>query len=131
MRILLDTHVWLWMVLEPDRLDTTLRNHLEDTETVLFLSAASVWEMAIKFSIGKLPLPEPPSTFVAPRLLRDGVRALPVDLHHAAAVAELPRHHLDPFDRLLVAQASIEGLHLATADPVLRQYDVTVLWARR
>lgn len=129
MRILLDTHVWLWMVLDPGRIRPSIRKHLERADTALFLSAASVWEMAIKYGLGRLPMPEPPSSFVPPRLVRDGVSALPVDVLHASAVAELPAVHADPFDRLLIAQARIEGLSLLTADGVLRRYEVDVLWA--
>jgi PIN domain nuclease of toxin-antitoxin system len=129
MRILLDTHVWLWMVTAPGRLAAGAREELASVDNELLLSAASVWEMAIKYQLGKLPLPEPPETFVPPRLLRDDVRPLPVDLRHAAHVAQLPPHHRDPFDRLLIAQARLEGLVLCSVDGAFADYDVKRLAA--
>jgi PIN domain nuclease of toxin-antitoxin system len=129
LRLLLDTYVWLWMVARPDRLGADARAALEDHESTLFLSAASVWEMAIKYALGKLALPEPPALFVPPRLSRDGVLPLPVELRHAAAVAQTPLHHRDPFDRLIVAQAEAEDLILCTADAALTAYGVPVLLA--
>ncbi len=122
MRILLDTHVWLWMVSDPARLAPAARAALTSRDNALLLSAASVWEMAIKYQLGKLPLPQPPADFVPPRLVRDGVEPLAVEHHHAAYVATLPAHHRDPFDRLLAAQAVTERLVLCTADPALAAY---------
>ena len=127
MRLLLDTQVWLWAVSEPGRIGAEVRALLEDEAHTLLLSAASVWEMAIKYRLGKLPLPEPPSLFVPSRLVRDGVLPLPVEHHHAARVASLPDHHRDPFDRLLVAQAQVERLSLVTADRQLAAYDVPIV----
>lgn len=127
MRLLLDTHVWLWMVTSPERLSHEAAEVLRDERNELLLSAASVWEMAIKYRLGKLPLPEPPSRWVPPRLVRDNVQSLPVEHHHAAHVADLPIQHRDPFDRLLIAQARLEKLKLVTADPLLAQYDVELL----
>lgn len=124
MRFLLDTHVWLWTLLSPQRISTDTRDFLADPCNDLLLSAASSWEIAIKYRLGKLPLPEPPARFIPPRLVRDGVEPLSVQHHHAQAVAELPEHHKDPFDRLLVAQARIERLILVTADPKLAAYDL-------
>ena len=122
MRLLLDTHVWLWMVVDPDKLPPHLAALLSDRDNELLLSAASAWEIAIKYGIGKLPLPEPPSVFLPPRLLRDGVVPLPIEHAHALVMAGLPAHHSDPFDRLLVAQAQVEGLTLATVDPLVLRY---------
>ena len=129
MRLLLDTHVWLWMLSEPDRLGKKVRARLADRRDDVFLSAASAWELAIKSGAGRIPLPEPVDTFVATRLLRDGIKPLPVEIHHATAVAALPQHHSDPFDRLLVAQAQAEQMTLVTADAKLRAYDVRILRA--
>lgn len=128
MNILLDTHVWLWMLSAPDRIRPGARTYLEDADNVLHLSAASSWEVAIKYRLGKLSLPEPPLTFVPARLLRDGVAALAVEHHHALSVADLPDHHRDPFDRLLIAQARIEGMTLFTADRQLGAYDVDAVF---
>jgi PIN domain nuclease of toxin-antitoxin system len=129
MRILLDTHAWLWCLEEPQRLNRTARNLVNDPDNQLFLSVASAWEMAIKYALGKLPLPAPPVEFIPSRLARDGVLGLPVNLSHALRVAALPHHHRDPFDRLLVAQAQVERLTLLTADPHFRMYDVEVVGA--
>ncbi len=125
-RFLLDTHVFLWMHADPGRLGSA-RALLEDGDNELFLSAASAWEIAIKSSIGKLALPEPPGRYVADRLVVGAVTPMPVRHDHALAVADLPRHHNDPFDRLLIAQARIEGLPLITADEALRPYDVELV----
>lgn len=124
MRILLDTHVWLWMIAEPERLTRRLREALGSRDSTLFLSAASAWEISIKYRLGKLPLPEPPRKFIPPRLLRDGVTPLPIEIAHASHVAGLPDHHRDPFDRLLVAQATLERMSLATVDPAFERYGV-------
>ncbi|MCK9462051.1 MAG: type II toxin-antitoxin system VapC family toxin [Proteobacteria bacterium] len=129
MRILLDTHVWLWMIAEPDRLNAEARERIADRGNDLFLSAASAWEIAIKHRIGRLPLPAPPEEFVPARLVRDGVIPLPVEHRHALRVASLPALHRDPFGRLLVAQAQIERLVLATADAQLAGYAVETLRA--
>ena len=127
MKLLLDTQVWLWMQAEPDRLGPEARRLLEDTRNALLLSAASSWEMAIKYALGKLDLPESPDTYVPDRMRRSGVTPLPVAHGHAVAVASLPHHHRDPFDRLLVAQAAVERLPLMTTDPVFDRYDVELV----
>jgi PIN domain nuclease of toxin-antitoxin system len=126
MRFLLDTHVWLWTLVSPERIPADTRLLLADAGNGLMFSAASAWEIAIKYRLGKLPLPEPPARFIPPRLVRDGIEPLPVQHHHACAVAELPDHHNDPFDRLLVVQARSEGLTLVTADRKLAAYDVSL-----
>jgi PIN domain nuclease of toxin-antitoxin system len=123
-RILLDTHVWLWTLVTPERIGERARRQLVDPGNELLLSAASAWEIAIKYRLGKLPLPEPPEEFVSPRLARDGITPLPVTLRHALHVAHLPYLHRDPFDRLLIAQASLERLVLFTADRQFKEYDV-------
>ena len=127
MRILLDTQCWLWMSLAPDRFSSSARRLLEDRQHVLYLSAASAWEIAIKHGLGKLRLPEPPVSYVPARVAALGVLSLPIDNQHALHVASLPPHHRDPFDRMLVAQAQIEELPIMTADPVFSAYDVTAI----
>jgi PIN domain nuclease of toxin-antitoxin system len=117
------------MVAAPDRLGAEARRVLEDPDTDLFLSAASSWELSIKVGIGKLALPEPPARFILDRLVRDGVTPLPVQHHHAVAVADLPLHHRDPFDRLLIAQARTERVTFLTADRLLQAYEVDLLLA--
>lgn len=124
MKYLLDTHVWLWTLVSPNRIPAETRALLVEPKNRLLLSAASSWEIAIKYRLGKLLLPEPPGRFIPPRLVRDGIEPLSVLHHHALAVAELPEHHKDPFDRLLIAQAQIERLTLVTADPQFENYAV-------
>lgn len=129
MRYLLDTHVWLWMLAEPERLGQSVEDLLGDEANQLLLSAASSWEIAIKHSTGRLKLPEPPDRFVPRYLERTGVQGLPVQHGHALAVARLAWHHRDPFDRLLVAQAQVERVALVTADHAFDAYDLEVIRA--
>jgi PIN domain nuclease of toxin-antitoxin system len=129
LRVLLDTHCWLWLVGEPHRLSEASRQMLSDPESELLLSAASAWEIAIKFALGRLRLPQAPSVLVARWMEEDRVGALPIAHAHALRAGELPAHHGDPFDRLLVAQAQIEGLTLLTADRELAKYDIRLHWA--
>ncbi len=123
-KILLDTHIWLWSILTPEKLGDEGRAMIEAAENEIFLSAASSWEISIKYRLGKLPLPEPPETFVLQRLIRDDIKPLSVEHHHACRVSILPDIHRDPFDRILVAQAQSEKLLLITADRQLDAYDV-------
>lgn len=123
MRILLDTHVWLWMQAEPEKLGPRARALVEDDATELLLSAASAWEIAIKVGLGKLELPERVSTYLPSRIQSSGVSPLAVSHAHAAGVADLPHHHRDPFDRLLISQALSEGVPILSSDPQLDPYD--------
>jgi PIN domain nuclease of toxin-antitoxin system len=111
------------MQAEPEKLGAQARALVEDGVTELLLSAASVWEIAIKVGLGKLRLPEPVSRYVPSRMQSSGVSALAVSHAHAAAVADLPRHHWDPFDRLLVAQAVSEGVPILSSDAQFDAYD--------
>lgn len=129
MRVLLDTHSWLWMVGDPDRLTDSSRRLLRDPANDLFLSAASTWEIAIKYATGKLRLPQPPATLVAEWMAEDRIGALPILHAHALRAGELPPHHRDPFDRLLVAQAQIEFMTVLTADRQIAKYEVPIHWA--
>lgn len=124
MRLLLDTHVWLCLQAEPERLEPEVLTALEDETNDLILSAASAWEIAIKYALGRLSLPEPPPTYIPSRMRKHGVIGMPVEHSHALAVAELPMHHRDPFDRLLIAQALVERLTFVTVDPLLDAYDM-------
>jgi len=126
MRILLDTHVFLWLQTEPERLGVHL-DTLADAETELLLSAASSWEIAIKYALGRLPLPDPPDRWTPGRIRAIGAQPIAVEHGHALAVASLPAVHRDPFDRLLVAQALALDATLTTADQVLTQYPARTL----
>ena len=124
MRHLLDTHVWLWWYLEPERLDAKTLRLLEDGESELFFSAASTWEIAIKYRIGKLKLGTPPEDLLPIELARDAIRPLSISMAHALQAGALPPHHQDPFDRMLIAQAQLENMTLVTADQHFSDYKV-------
>lgn len=126
MRLLLDTHVWLWLMTHPERLPEQVVGMVSEAQDVR-LSAASVWEATIKHARGKLPLPVDLTELVATSHRDAGMTRLAIDDRHALAVADLPALHRDPFDRLLIAQALVEGLTLVTADEQVRAYDVPVL----
>lgn len=129
MRVLLDTQCWLWMAAAPERFSVSSRALIENTDNELYLSAASAWEIAIKHSPGKLRLPEAPLRYLPARMDTLHTLALSVEHAHALQVSMLPVHHRDPFDRLLIAQAQIEGLPVLTADRVFDQYDVATIHA--
>ena len=131
MRYLLDTSTWLWSVGEVKRLNQAAHEVLTDPQHELYFSAVSVWEIAIKAGLGKLQLPEHPRVVVPRETARQGLRPLPISYLHALAVYDLPLHHGDPFDRMLVAQAVSENLTLITADQNLKRYPVELLWAGR
>lgn len=124
MKVLLDTQVWLWMLGAPDRLGDEALGLVEDSSVTLLLSAASSWEIAIKWGLGKLTLPDAPQTYVPDRIRSSGVTPLPISHGHALAVAGLESHHRDPFDRLLIAQAIAEDVAILTADPMFDHYPV-------
>jgi PIN domain nuclease of toxin-antitoxin system len=126
MRLLLDTHVFLWLLSEPERLGSRLEL-FEDQTNDLLLSAASSWEIAIKTSLGRLHLPDEARRYVPDRMRMIGAEPLPVEHSHALAVGELPPLHRDPFDRLLIAQARDLRLRLVTADTQITRYDVETL----
>ena len=126
MKLLVDTHVFLWLQTDPERLGDHLPI-VEDTRTDLLLSAVSSWEIAIKYQLGKLPLPDAPERWVPDRIRAIRAQALAVEHSHALAVATLPQLHRDPFDRLLVAQATLLGLTIITADPAVAQYPITTV----
>jgi PIN domain nuclease of toxin-antitoxin system len=123
-RYLLDTSVFVWSLSAPSRLNRTAIELVSSNTTQLYLSAASSWELAIKHKLGKLVLPSPPIEFV-PDAMRDlGITALDVTHAHALAAGDLPPHHRDPFDRMLIAQALAEGFAVLTTDRVFKAYDV-------
>lgn len=127
MRVLLDTHAFLWFMAGDARLSRKAREAMSDVNASLFLSAASVWEMAIKASLGRLLLPVPVASYVAEKV-RDGFQMLPIEWVHAATVQTLPFHHHNPFDRLIIAQALVEKLPLVSGDRKFLKYGVSVIW---
>ena len=131
MKLLLDTHCFLWWFADDPRLGARARELISDGENAIYLSAASSWEIAIKVSLGKLTLPEPPDVYVPSRLSSQEIDGLPIEHVHALGVASLPPHHPDPFDRLIVSQATLEKLPILTADDRIAMYDVEAIWAGR
>lgn len=128
MTFLLDTHAWLWFILDDPQLTERARLQIENPVHRILLSPASVWELAIKISIGKYQLAGDLTAFVREQLVVNRVELLPIAIEHATRVAALPFHHRDPFDRLLVAQALVEQLPLISADAALDPYGVARLW---
>lgn len=125
MRLLLDTNALLWALLTPEELRPEAQAVLADRRNEVYVSIASIWEAAIKVGTGKLVLPP---EFI-PTIASSGFRLLAIEIAHALRVSSLPRHHRDPFDRLLIAQAMIEDLTLVTRDTVLPLYSVPILAA--
>lgn len=127
MRLLLDTHVFLWWLDGGVRLSRDMRLAIEEPASAVFVSAVSIWEIAIKASVGKLALPASLPAGLDGAIGACGFSELPITANHAAAIRALPFHHADPFDRLLIAQARLEDLTLATADAKLAAYGVPLL----
>lgn len=124
MNVLLDTHTFLWWQENSRQLKPVVRNAILDKNNRIYVSCASIWEMAIKASLDKLKIP----TDVKGAIAANHFLCLPVTIDHALAVQHLPRYHIDPFDRMLVAQAQIEQLTIASRDKRLKQYGVPVIW---
>jgi PIN domain nuclease of toxin-antitoxin system len=128
MKLLLDTCTVLWIASDPARLSKAAREAYEDPGNERYLSAASVWEMAIKHGAGKLPLPGPLAGYVSRFREGTAAQALAIDEESAVHTLSLPRMHGDPFDRILVAQAIVHGLTILTCDPLIRQYPARTFW---
>jgi PIN domain nuclease of toxin-antitoxin system len=126
MKVLLDTHTFLWAIGDEGRLSPRVSSLLVSAET--WWSVVSLWETLAKVAIGKFSLPQPAGAYLTRRLELNGVRVLPVTLSHVLRVEELPLHHRDPFDRLLIAQSIEEGWPIITADPWFSRYPVDVIW---
>ena len=126
MRVLLDTHILIWALYDLEKLDPGTRAVLEEPSTAVLFSAASIWEIAIKARLGRVDFPRRPEAVVE-QALETGFTELPIRASAAALVADLPLHHRDPFDRLLVAQAMSEPARLLTSDAQLRPYSELVM----
>ena len=126
MRVLLDTHTFLWGLTEADKLSAVARRTIASSET--FLSAASIWEALSKVQAGKLPLPLPAGEYLTSKMRANGVSVLPVKLEHVLRIESLELHHRDPFDRLLIAQALVEGMPIIGIDKDFDLYPITRLW---
>lgn len=128
MNYLLDTHVFIWMDSEPDKLSSKAVDIVPDREHTLYLSLASVWEIQIKYQTGKLKRTRPLMTILNEQRRINQIVLLPVTLPHILALENLPNLHRDPFDRILVAQTQVEGFTLLSHDQLVRQYPVNVVW---
>lgn len=128
MRLLLDTHAFLWFILDDPKLSAQAKELIASADSAVEISPASYWEIAIKISLGKYRLPEPYGPFMERELAHNGFAVLPIKPSHTALLTDLPFHHRDPFDRLLVAQAMAEQVPLVSADPALDAYPVNRLW---
>jgi len=128
MRILLDTHAFLWAVMDSERLTPKAREMMSDPANDLLLSAASAYEIAVKAAKGRLQLPEEPATYIKTRVATLGLQELAVTVEQVAAAAALPPIHADPWDRLLIAQARLEQIPILTADRLIQRYEVETIW---
>jgi PIN domain nuclease of toxin-antitoxin system len=126
-RYLVDTKVFLWMQAEPSRLGPQAAEVLTHERNDVYLSAASAWEIALKYRLGRVVLPDKPARYVPERMAASQILHLPIDASHALGAAELDDHHTDPVDRLLVSQAKLERMRIVSADPSLGDYDVEVI----
>ena len=129
MQLLLDTHVFLWAAANPDTLRREVRAAIEDSSNTVFVSAGVAWEIGIKVALGKLTVPGDPLVWLPARLRSMGFHALDITVEHALAAAGLPEIHRDPFDRIMIAQAHIEGLTLVTRDPEIQKYSIPLMQA--
>ncbi|GAB4485287.1 MAG: type II toxin-antitoxin system VapC family toxin [Thermodesulfovibrionales bacterium] len=130
MKALLDTHTFLWWILDDPRLPKRIRDVIADGDAELFLSAASCWEIAIKSGLGRISLPSRPETYIARQMSENAISPLAIETGHALHVFSLPMHHRDPFDRMIIAQAQMERLSVITSDPLISQYKVKTIWAK-
>jgi PIN domain nuclease of toxin-antitoxin system len=128
MRVLLDTNSFLWFISGSDRLSIDAKNFIADMQNQLVLSAASLWEIAIKISLGKLDLLQPYGQLIPQQLEENDIAVLPLEIGHLNKVIDLPFHHRDPFDRLIIAQALAEGIPVVSSDAVFSQYAVKLIW---
>ena len=128
MRLLLDTHVLLWMHDEIEKLSSAAVDALTSTENSLHLSTASIWEIQVKFKSGKLKLAKPIDEILDEQIAANDLSILPLERRHAVNVINLPSTHKDPFDRMIISQAMVENMTILTADPKFSEYPVKLLW---
>lgn len=128
LKLLLDTCTLLWLTAEPAKLTPAVASAIDATASELLFSDCSVWELCLKWEAGKLRLPQPPRTWVEEQMRRWHLAGLAIERHHLYRLSELPAHHRDPFDRLLVAQAIEGGMTIVTPDEPIRLYPVATLW---
>jgi PIN domain nuclease of toxin-antitoxin system len=128
MKLLLDTHVLIWLVEGSDNLSQAARQGIDNEDNSLYLSIASLWEITIKMSLGKLQLGISLDRIVDSYILPSGMEIIPIQLNHLLVLRDLPLHHRDPFDRILISQAQAEELTLVSGDRLFLDYSVQILW---
>ncbi|MEM7539924.1 MAG: type II toxin-antitoxin system VapC family toxin [Chloroflexota bacterium] len=128
MEILIDTHIFLWFIIDAPQLKKAMKVLIEHPDNNIHLSMASLWEIAIKHSRGKLDLPTSFETFVPHQVEVNNMSILPINVEHLHKVALLPFHHRDPFDRLLIAQATVEDMYIMSRDASFEAYAINNLW---
>jgi PIN domain nuclease of toxin-antitoxin system len=128
MNLLLDTHTFLWWITDAPQLSGKVREIIADGHNRLYWSAASSWEIAIKYALRRLTLPEAPEEFLLAELAKNHIESLPITDLHALRAGQLPHHHRDPFDRMLIAQSQIESLTLLSNDPKCGLYELAMIW---
>ncbi len=128
MKLLLDTHAFLWFIADNAALSSQAKHLIEDANNEIILSVASLWEMAVKVSIGKLTIQQPFDAFMIEQIQLNAITLLNISIAHTSVIVTLPFHHRDPFDRLLIAQAMVEQLALVSADPIFDSYGIQRLW---
>lgn len=128
MKVLLDTHAFLWLISGDERLSETARNTYLDPDTSLFFSATSLWEICIKISLGKLSLKRGWLKAIQAELKGSAIQWLPIEIEHCARLTKLPFHHRDPFDRMLIAQALVEKMQLMSRDSRFSAYRIKCIW---
>ncbi|AFZ55208.1 type II toxin-antitoxin system VapC family toxin [Cyanobacterium aponinum] len=128
MNILLDTHCWLWWLVEPEKLSQTAMATIQNNQNKLYLSVASIWEIGIKYKLGKLDLPISPEILIPQQMQIDKISSLSISVAHALNASILPSYHKDPFDRMLIAQSQLESMTIISNDSMFNSYNVQVLW---
>ena len=128
MKVLLDTHAFIWLDTQPEKLSKTAMDICQDTDNQLYLSMASLWEMQIKAQLGKLKLKIPLADMLTVQQQENDLNVLNIALTHIYQLQALPLHHNDPFDRLIIAQSVLENMTLISVDEKFKAYDVSVLW---
>jgi PIN domain nuclease of toxin-antitoxin system len=128
MKVLIDTHTFLWWNIKDPQLSARAEEIISDGKNEIYLSAASVWEIVIKTAKGRLILPGTPAQYISSRMSLYRFRSLPIQISHAVHVYELPPYHSDPFDRLLIAQSQLESLPLLTKDDDILRYELETIW---
>lgn len=128
MNYLIDTHVFLWWITDDDRLSMRVRVLLSDSDNDIFISAATGWEISIKYALGRLTLSQEPQTLIPSEIEKNRLTALPIMMTHTLHLSSLPMIHRDPFDRILISQSIIEKTPLITRDPLINKYEVKTVW---